>query len=73
MYTFRFFHCYEIVQFKAYFCEILLAKTAENCVHYDYDLNFFWKIIIKGGKFNLGSDGDHFQRSQAENAQIKDC
>lgn len=73
MYTFRFFHCYEIVQFKAYFCEILLAKTAENCVHYDYDLGFFWKIIIKGGKFNLGSDGDHFQISQAENAQIKDC
>lgn len=58
---------------KAYFCEILLAKTAENCVHYDYDLDFFWKIIIKGGKFNLGCDGDHFQRSQAENAQIKDC
>lgn len=61
------------IAMKAYFCEILLAKTAENCVHYDYDLGFFWKIIIKGGKFNLGSDGDHFQRSQAENAQIKDC
>lgn len=35
------------IAMKAYFCEILLAKTAENCVHYDYDLDFFWKIITK--------------------------